>query len=558
MKDEACGIKHRNKYRNINRLWNRSSFQYHNVRCWISVMIATLTSADSLFVRVVVFIFVHSTIENIGEIGLLRSHGYRRFVFSAPHVMERLGFGGPFHIISPQRGRSRGFAPLLQSMSNGIMISSGRRRNWWVFSKSESWWEDLLHTVWQLPTIDRNLEWKRMSRMPYDLFLRLVDLIEPFMPPLSDWHLARKRIELEKCVAVVIYRLAHNVSLQELSDKFHVGQAGVVKYTRIITEILADRRKLFCKFVGLPKGSRLSSIIEDFASLSGIPQIAGSIDGCQIKLRNKPPERHFPAEYWNRHHTFSILLQGVCDANRNFLDVTCVLPGSQHDAAHLRVSSLWYKLTNNLIFQQPETRLPLSGESRTEGGRSSRAARNNPEEQQEAGQQHQPSQGRRRRGRPSLAAQQQRTKNVSVQPFLVGDAAYPLTQYIQKAFDTWRTGSHSQNEYDRHLRRARVRIEHTFELLKGRWQILDTGNPLHIREVAQSVLACCCLHNFVNYGGVQILETEREPDVNSFRNFVDGEPFLDIAESVHAQRTRIGKAVQQALYQYWCAHNVNE
>ncbi|KAL3680678.1 hypothetical protein R1sor_023634 [Riccia sorocarpa] len=217
--------------------------------------------------------------------------------------------------------------------------------------------------------------------MPYELFLRLVDLIEAFMPPLSDWHLARKRTELKKYVAVVIYRLAHNVSLQELSDKFHVGQAGVVKYTRIITEIFADRRKLFCKFVGLPKGSRLSSIIEDFARLSGIPHIAGSIDGCQIKLRNKPQERYFPAEYWNRHHTFSVLLQGV----RNFLDVTCVLPGSQHDASHLRVSSLWYKLTNNLIFQQPEIRLPLSGESRTEGGWSSRAARNNPEEQQEAG-----------------------------------------------------------------------------------------------------------------------------------------------------------------------------
>ncbi|KAL3675448.1 hypothetical protein R1sor_025396 [Riccia sorocarpa] len=496
------------------------------------------------------------TIENIGEIGLLRSHGYCRFVFSAPHVMERLGCGGPFHIISPQRGRSRGLDCTFAS------VHVKRNHDFFRTTAKLVGFSQIRELVGRSTpygmAVTNNRPKLGMVRMPYDLFLRLVDLIEPFMPPLSDWHLARKRIELEKCVAVVIYRLAHNVSLQELSDKFHVGQAGVVKYTRIITEILADRRKLFCKFVGLPKGSRLSSIIEDFASLSGIPQIAGSIDGCQIKLRNKPPERYFPAEYWNRHHTFSVLLKGVCDANRNFLDVTCVLPGSQHDAAHLRVSSLWYKLTNNLIFQQPEIRLPLSGESRTEGGRSSRAARNNPEEQQEAGQQHQPSQGRRRRGRPSLAAQQQRTENVSVQPFLVGDAAYPLTQYIQKAFDTRRTGSHSQNEYDRHLRRARVRIEHTFGLLKGRWQILDTGNPLHIQEVAQSVLACCCLHNFVNYGGVQILETEREPDVNSFRNFVDGEPFLDIAESVHAQRTRIGKAVQQALYQYWCAHNANE
>ncbi|KAL2653579.1 hypothetical protein R1flu_021707 [Riccia fluitans] len=256
------------------------------------------------------------------------------------------------------------------------------------------------------------------------------------------------------------------------SDCWWENLAGCVKYSRIIIEILANRRKLFCKFVGLPRGRRLNEIINRFEGLSNIPLIVGARDGCQIRLRKKPAARHFPAEYWNRHHHHSVLLQGVSDSDRNFLDVACLLPGSQHDATHLRLSSLWHKFTNNLIFQVPQKTLTLPAASTGNSGRI--------------------------RG----------DDQIIIKPYLVGDAAYPLTPYIMKAFNTRRTSTGEKNDFDKALRRCRVRIEHTFGLLKSRWKICDTGCPLRIEEVADCVMACCVLNNFVNYGGNSIRETD--------------------------------------------------
>ncbi|KAL3679381.1 hypothetical protein R1sor_022337 [Riccia sorocarpa] len=90
--------------------------------------------------------------------------------------------------------------------------------------------------------------------------------------------------------------LAINCSLVELSDKFHVGQAGIVKYTRLVTDILARRDKLFSLFVGLSKGARLDGVIEKFYRISSIRPIARCVDGTYIKVRKKPPAQYLPAD----------------------------------------------------------------------------------------------------------------------------------------------------------------------------------------------------------------------------------------------------------------------
>ena len=58
-------------------------------------------------------------------------------------------------------------------------------------------------------------------------------------------------------------------------------------------------------------------------------------------------EKQGPADYFNCLNFHSILLQGVCDHKRNFLNVCVKAPGGYHDAAHLRTSSLWQKLQTN-------------------------------------------------------------------------------------------------------------------------------------------------------------------------------------------------------------------
>ncbi|KAL3690125.1 hypothetical protein R1sor_016434 [Riccia sorocarpa] len=129
-----------------------------------------------------------------------------------------------------------------------------------------------------------------------------------------------------------------------------------------------------------------------------------------------------------------------------------------------------------------------------------------------------------------------RSDRITIKPYIVGDAAYPLTPHIIKAFNTRRTSTAEKNDFDKALRRCRVRIEHTFGLLKSRWKIVDTGCPLRIEEVPDCVMACCVLHNFVNYGGVSIREADRERDFLDFDPFRSSEPFLDIQETANRRR----------------------
>ncbi|KAL3692649.1 hypothetical protein R1sor_006300 [Riccia sorocarpa] len=300
-------------------------------------------------------------------------------------------------------------------------------RRWWIFPKSYNWWNDCANGVWTGSCIDRDRLWRERFRMKYPLFLHLCNEIEPYMPPIDEWPLARKRVELEKAVAVVLWRLGRNETLLEISDKFHI--------------------------------------------------------------------------------------------DRNFLDAACLLPGSQHDAYHLRISSLWHKFVNNLIYEEPMLQLPVTE--------------------------------RRVRGRGSTRRTVQEEIVVGLRPYIIGDAAYPLTSFLMKAFDKRRNGEVSRNNFDKALRRSRVRIEHTFGLLKNRWRIVDTGVPVKLEEVSNIVMACVMLHNFINYKGRRIPDTDRYPNLVTFDPFIHSEPHLNVDERIHLQRSRQGKLIQKALYQNW-------
>ncbi|KAL3677667.1 hypothetical protein R1sor_004573 [Riccia sorocarpa] len=349
-------------------------------------------------------------------------------------------------------------------------------RRWWIFPKSYNWWNDCANGVWTGSCIDCDRLWRERFRMKYPLFLHLCNEIEPYMPPIDEWPLARKRVELEKAVAVVLWRLGRNETLLEISDKFHIGQATIVKYTTLITHILASPHKLFSKYVGLPRGARFQASTEKFYSLSKLPLVVGCIDGSYIKLRKKPKADQNPAEYWNRHHDHAVLLQGLCDAD----------------------------LTE-----------------------------------------------RRVRGRGSTRRTVQEETVVGLRPYIIGDAAYPLTSFLMKAFDKRRNGEVSRNNFDKALRRSRVRIEHTFGLLKNRWRIVDTGVPVKLEEVSNIVMACVMLHNFINYKGRRIPDTDRYPNLVTFDPFIHSEPHLNVDERIHLQRSRQGKLIQKALYQNW-------
>ena len=94
-------------------------------------------------------------------------------------------------------------------------------------------------------------------------------------------------------------------------------------------------------------------VMDGFEALIGMPFMWGAIDGSHIRLWQKVPLEYVPADYHNHHDFHSILLQGVYDHRKRFLDVCCNMHGGTHDATHVRKSSLWSKLKTGETMSTP-------------------------------------------------------------------------------------------------------------------------------------------------------------------------------------------------------------
>lgn len=67
-----------------------------------------------------------------------------------------------------------------------------------------------------------------------------------------------------------------------------------------------------------------------------------------------------------------------------------------------------------------------------------------------------------------------------------------------------------KREYNRCFARGPVRIENAFATLKGSWRILKNLN-VGLRAAAQTVIACCVLHNFCILAGEPALDAIADP-----------------------------------------------
>ena len=152
----------------------------------------------------------------------------------------------------------------------------------------------------------------------------------------------RPPIPIRKQIELVLYKLAHGVSCARMHNLYGCGESTIRKYTIIICHVLASREGIFHHFIHTPTGDRLQGIIEKFRDTTGLPNIAGAIDGTHIPLTCKP-SRWFtpmPSDFYNRKRFHNIVLQGVCDANRIFGNVCAGQPGGVHDAVQFAVFSL--------------------------------------------------------------------------------------------------------------------------------------------------------------------------------------------------------------------------
>jgi hypothetical protein len=351
---------------------------------------------------------------------------------------------------------------LVATVACGVDVAS-RGRDWWVFPKSHTEWEVIQGKIWRVCPSLFDSKWVEYYRMPYGTYLNLVEELRPYMEQENTRF--REAIPVMKSVAMVLYRLAKGYAPKDVADKFGVGTTTMHNYTHLMYSALADPDKLLKKYIQVPSGDRLRRIIARFEDVTGgIDNTCGAIDGSHIKLARKPENRYVPGEYWCRHDFHSILLQGVCDADKLFWDVCVRCPGGAHDAFHLRDSDLWRNLRAGQILQEPVINI----------------------------------------------------QEKEIKPYIVGDSAYPLMSFLLKAFNNKATGTAQQNMFDKHLRKGRVKIEKAFEILKNRWQICRTLN-VGVEKAADVIVACTVLHNICILAGLYGGE-DLDPHPNDFED----------------------------------------
>lgn len=160
----------------------------------------------------------------------------------------------------------------------------------------------------------------------------------------------------------------------------------------------------------------------------------GAIDGCHIYIKQPVGNT---VDYYNRHQSHSVILQGVCDARKRFINISVGHPGRMHDARVFRRSALYQCMTNQ--------------------------------------------------AQPLIPAEMH----------IIGDCAYPLLQELMTPFRNTGHLTEAQNHYNTQFSTIRSVIERAFALLKGKWRRLKYLDMADMQLLNKVISSCCVLHNFI-------------------------------------------------------------
>lgn len=223
-----------------------------------------------------------------------------------------------------------------------------------------------------------------------------------------------------------------------LCFKMHNTTVGAIVYE--VCDAIWNR--LSTTHLSIPTLEDFLSIANEFNVKWNFPHCIGCIDGKHIRLRNPT---HSGTMYYNYKHFFSIVLQGVSDANYKFIFVDVGAYGKQSDGGTYASSTLSTFINN-------ENNLPKS--SNLEG------------------------------------------TSVEVPFFMLGDDAYPLKHNIMKPFSK-RLLSKEERIYNYRHARARRCVENAFGIMVSKWRLLHKPIETTVDNAIKIVQCICLLHNLI-------------------------------------------------------------
>ena len=218
-------------------------------------------------------------------------------------------------------------------------------------------------------------EYFKQLRLKTDTFQLLLNILRPTLTRQNT--LLRDCLPPAKVLSLGLYRLAHGNSYNTIAATFNVGKSTVIEAVQDVVEALCDIKGNYIRFPS--SEDEILELRETFEDLTDIPNVVGAIDGTHIKIK-KPKEGG--ANYFSRYQQYDVVVQGVVNGDKKFIDVAAGFPGSMHDARVFKNSSLCQRIARGELLYSP-----------------------------------------------SVAVQ-----NRNIKPLLLGDSAYPLTTVILKPY----------------------------------------------------------------------------------------------------------------------------
>ena len=187
-------------------------------------------------------------------------------------------------------------------------------------------------------------------------------------------------------------------------------------------------------------GAETRASIATFEELCDLRNIADALVWTHIKI--KAPKES-AVDYFSRCQQHDVAVQGITDGRKIVMDITAGFPGSLHDAGLFRNSSV-YDIAKRVDV--------LAAPIHVIGGH-------------------------------------------EIQPYLVGDSAYPLSPWLQKPYPEG-TIDPSEIQFNKQMSAARVKVECAFGIVKGRWVILCFIEEASVARVSKIIVSCAVLHSF--------------------------------------------------------------
>lgn len=304
----------------------------------------------------------------------------------------------------------------------------------------------------------------RLTRTTVDFLIEDIRKAEV----MSSYKAGRENVTPEEAVYISIWYLSNTETFRQLSDRFNKTPSTIYNCVKTIIRYLV---KISSQYIKWPTNiSTQEEIVKGFYKKQKVNGVLGAIDGCHITI-TRPKENQ--EAYCNRKGYHSILLQGIVDHEKRFIDVFCGEPGSIHDARLLKKSKIYEKIMNKEIYLENY--------------------------------------------------------------YLIGNSAYPNLPWLVTPFKDNGRLTMNQRQFNFKISSTRMVVENAFGLLKGRFRRLKFFENKNIKLISACVVAATVLHNIaINMEGSNQPEYLLE-DVTQDMDSIASDETEDVRRRDHIQ-----------------------